>query len=125
MATDVVKRACDATELSDLFPVSQQLREATDELDKNLLSIEQRLNDLATKVEVFLAGEVDALSIYIESQESHSRLLRICELGYGRTADEWALLVRSCLYRQRLDEFDAWQYVDLLPGDRYRFPLDT
>jgi hypothetical protein len=107
----------DMTDLNDLAPLSKRLNAATDELNRTLESIQQKLNDLALGVEVFLdrkGDELEAVVLDGNTDDDDVRVVRLHELGYGRLGDGWALLVRTADYQQRRDRDGDWDYTDNL-----------
>jgi len=107
----------DMTDVRDLEPLSKRLNAATDELNAALESIQDKINDLALGVEIWLDGtndeltrsfgdewtEVDGEPVRRWNEDDAARFFRLIEaqeLGYGRLSDGWALLVRTVRYRE-------------------------
>jgi hypothetical protein len=102
----------DMSDLKDLEPLSKHLNTASDELTKTLESIQQKLNDLALGVEVWLSSS----SHELERVMADDHVFLITELGYGRLGDGWALLIRTARWSQHRDEDPEW--VLEAEGDR-------
>jgi hypothetical protein len=109
------------TELADLGPLASRLNDATDELNQALESIQQRLNDLALGVEVWLTDTDHALERSWSDQWNdgvdatfnvNRRWCNVQELGYGRLGDSWALLVRNMAYLQEMSPIGVWEWAD-------------
>jgi len=95
-------RVIDMSDLKDLEPLSKRINAASDALNAALESIQQKLNNFALGVEVWLLYQHQELGREIlEHGDSEFRTLRAFELGYGRLGDGWALLVRTVDYAQR------------------------
>ena len=90
-------------ELKGLEPVAHRLTAATNRLNDAILAIQDRLNDLGLGVEVWLPDALDksAWRDVVDPQTEESTGAReydAWELGYARSGDAWALLVRTRRY---------------------------
>jgi len=113
MAADA--RVIDMSDLKDLEPLSKRLNAASDELTKALESIQQKLNDLALGVEVWLIAKGQALEGEVVSESETLQTWDYKELGYGRLGDGWALLVRTARWTtDPRDREAAWEFVSEL-----------
>jgi hypothetical protein len=104
MAADA--RVIDMSDLKDLEPLSTRINAASDALNSALESIQQKINDLALGVEVWLDADArQELERTIPDLETvgHTRIIRVVELGYGRIGDNWGFLVRVVHCPQEYD----------------------
>jgi hypothetical protein len=102
------------SDLQDLDTLSKRINVASDELNKALQTIQDKLNALSLGVEVWLTSESDELDEKISGSTENGRVLQTQELGYGRLGDGWGLLVRRCSYEQDFDGMH-WHFRPGLP----------
>ncbi len=121
MAADA--RVIDMSDLKDLAPLAKRLNASTDEFSHALESIQTKLNEFALGVEAWVQNpELDRTVTYSDEDENHVRTVTGQELGYGRLGDGWALLVRSVVYHESLDQSGEWDVTDI-PAERERKSL--
>jgi hypothetical protein len=95
-------RVPDMFDPKDLEPLSERLNAASDELSQNLQVIQDRLNGLGIELEAWVSEPLltsdwrDILDRNLEP--TRYREYSADELGYGRTVDGWALIVRTRRY---------------------------
>ena len=103
MATDTRQIDINLEELKGLEPVAHRLNAATNKLDDALRTIQDRFNALGLGVEVWLPDPLDRSAwrdvVDPRTEESTgAREYDAWELGYARSGDAWALLVRTRRY---------------------------
>ena len=103
MAADA--RVMDMSDLKDLEPLSKRLNTASDELSQTLQTIQDRVNALGIGLEVWVTdpplNESEWRDILDRDTEpTGAREFSTAELGYSRSGEGWALLVR---YRRHVE----------------------
>ncbi len=111
MAAEARKTGIDMGDLKDLAPLAQQLNAATDSLNEALGAIEDALNRLAIGLEVWVATPLVESEwrnvLNRQEKPTGERERDVQELGYGRTGDGWALLVRGRREKETWNESGA------------------
>jgi hypothetical protein len=110
MAADARKTVIDMSDLKDLEPLAKRLNSSTDDLNKALQTIQDRLNALGIGVEVWVENhplhESGYRAVLNERDEpTGEKEYDWDELGYGRHGDGWALLVRQRRFVVSRDEY--------------------
>lgn len=83
---------------------AKRINAASDDLTKTLEAIQQKLNELALGVDVWLDHSSQELERTVVSEADTPRIHATQELGYGRHGDGWALLVREMNYEQEREK---------------------
>ena len=112
-------------DLKDLEPTAKRLNAATDELNKALQTIQDKLNAMGVGVEAWIDEPLTATDwrdIFDRDDEpTGHREFDADELGYGRLGDGWALLVRTRRYVEGPDPgtgFLKTEAYEDSPGER-------
>jgi len=89
--------------ISDLTPIAKQLNEKTDEINKTISTINEKLARLNFGIEVWLDNPWNALSSSTRDQ-GKTRVRDVSYLGYDRLGDKWQLAIKDVEEEITLDE---------------------
>jgi hypothetical protein len=92
-------------ELKDLSALGRQLNSLTDDLNKQLTDIQERLEKSSIGVEAWVKKDAlhEEYSDTWTGDPFPTRHRIATELGYARLGDGWELAVRTVIYLQELD----------------------
>jgi hypothetical protein len=100
--------------LHDLDPLATNLKTARDSINQTLQTIQDRLNAKEIGVEVWLEKSLEESEWRQATEISRERTETL--LGYGRSGEGWALLVRTRLLTETLDTA-GWRGPGPAPWD--------
>ncbi len=112
--------------LSDLAPLAQKVNKQSDQINRTISSIHEKLAKLNLGIEVWLDDNLrNALECSAWSDEASMRVRTISYLGYDRFDGKWQLVVKEVNEEYTVDELGEEQvevvnpeYTPLLQASR-------
>ena len=102
--------------ISELAPLAQKLNQKTDQINRTISMLNEKLGKLNLGIEVWLDGEPDEpLEAEAWSDEGSMRSRSLSYLGYCRLSDKWQLAVKDVVEEHTIVEGENC-YEEVNPG---------